>query len=224
MYLNGWTEQFIRTSDYDQLLFHWASVGYVAACFVFMLSLHLHKPGLDTQVIIQTCVDIVVIIALMHASGGVRSGFGMLLIINLSLSSIFLTRRFTLFLAATTSLALLGENIYSQLVLPEYREAYVQTGILGIVIFTFAFLTSIIARRLRESEQLATERSRELKSVIQMNEHIIRNMRTGILVVNPDGVIEMANNAAISLLGCTHLDINANLKQILPELHHRFND
>jgi two-component system, NtrC family, sensor histidine kinase PilS len=224
LYLNGWTEQFIRPSDYDQQLFHWASVGYVAACFVFMLSLHLHKPGLDTQIIIQTCVDIVVIIALMHASGGVRSGFGMLLIINLSLSSIFLTRRFTLFLAATTSLALLGENIYSQLVLPEYREAYVQTGILGIVIFTFAYLTSIVARRMRESEQLATERSRELKSVIQMNEHIISNMRTGILVVNSDGVIEMANNAAISLLGYTHLDINASLKQILPELYDRFID
>jgi two-component system sensor histidine kinase PilS (NtrC family) len=224
LYLNGWTEQFIRPSDYDQQLFLWASVGYVATCFVFMLTLHLHKPGLDTQVIFQTCVDIAVIIALMHASGGVRSGFGMLLIINLSLSSIFLTRRFTLFLAATTSLALLGENIYSQLVLPGYQEAYLQTGILGIVIFTFAFLTSIIARRMRESEQLVTERSRELKNVIQMNEHIIRNMRTGILVVNPDGVIEMANNAAISLLGYAHLDINTSLKQILPELHDRFID
>jgi two-component system sensor histidine kinase PilS (NtrC family) len=224
LYLNGWTEQFIRPSDYDQQLFLWASVGYVATCFIFMLTLHLHKPGLDIQVIVQTCVDIAVIIALMHASGGVRSGFGMLLIINLSLSSIFLTRRFTLFLAATTSLALLGENIYSQLVLPGYQEAYVQTGILGIVIFTFAFLTSIIARRMRESEKLVTERSRELKNVIQMNEHIIRNMRTGILVVNPDGVIEMANNAAISLLGYVHLDINTSLKQILPELHDRFVD
>ena len=88
-----------------------------------MLSLHLHKPGLDTQVIIQTCVDVIIIIILMHASGGIRSGFGMLLIINLSLASIFLTRRLTLFLAAATSLALLGEHIYSQLVLPEYREA-----------------------------------------------------------------------------------------------------
>ena len=187
-----------------------------------MLSLHLHKPGLDTQVVIQTCIDVIVIITLMHASGGIRSGFGMLLIINLSLSSIFLARRITLFLAAATSLALLGEHIYSQLVLPEYREAYVQTGILGIVIFTFAFLTSIIARRMRESEQLVTERSLELKSVIQMNEHIIRNMRTGILVVNPNGIIEMANNAATSLLGYTHIDNNITLKQILPDLHDRF--
>ncbi len=224
LYLNGWTELFIRPADYDQQLFYWASAGYISACFVFMLSLHLHKPGLDTQVILQTCIDIMAIIALMHASGGVRSGFGVLLIINLSLSSIFLTRRFTLFLAATTSLALLGENIYSQLVIPEYREAYVQTGILGIVIFIFAFLTSIIARRMRESEQLATQRSRELKSVIQINEHIIRNMRTGILVVNPDGIIKMANNAAIGLLGYTHLDNNTSLRQILPELHDRFID
>ena len=187
-----------------------------------MLGIYRHKPGLDAQVILQTCVDIIIIITLMHASGGIRSGFGMLLIINLSLSSIFLTRRVTLFLAAATSLALLAEHIYSQLVIEDYREAYVQTGILGIVIFTFAFLSSIISRRIRESEQLASERSRELKSVIQMNEHIIRNMRTGILVVNPQGVIEMANNAATSLLGHNHIERNTRLQQVLPELYERF--
>lgn len=158
----------------------------------------------------------------MHASGGIRSGLGMLLIISISLSSIFLTRRFTLFLAAATSLALLGEHIYSQLFIPDYREAYVQTGILGIVIFTFAFITSIVARRMRESEQLASERSRELKNAVQMNEHIIRNMRTGILVVNPSGIIVMANKAAKSLLGNIHIDRNTTIKQILPELNERY--
>jgi two-component system sensor histidine kinase PilS (NtrC family) len=196
----------------------------MSACIVFMPGLYLHKPGLDAQVVIQTSVDVLVIIALMHASGGIRSGFGMLLIINLSLASIFLTRRVILFLAATTSLALLGEHIYSQLTQPEYREAYLQTGILGIVIFTFALLASVIAGRMRESERLATERSRELQSMIQMNEHIIRNMRTGIMVMDSNGVIEMANNAAISLLGRTHLDRNTTLKQISPELHDRFID
>ncbi|UCB54291.1 MAG: PAS domain-containing protein [Thiotrichales bacterium] len=196
----------------------------MTASIIFMPGLNLHKPGLDAQVIIQTSIDAVVIITLMHASGGIRSGLGMLLIISLSLASIFLTRRVTLFLAAATSLALLGEHIYSQLVLPDYREAYLQTGILGIVIFAFAFLTSIIARRLRESEQLATERSRELKSMIQMNEHIIRSMRTGILVVNSHGVIEMANNAAINLLGQARLDKSTTLKQLSPELYSRFID
>jgi len=222
MYLNGWTEQFIRPADYDQQLFYWASIAYISACIIFILSLYLHKPGLDTQVVIQTCVDIIIIIALMHASGGIRSGLGMLLIINISLSSIFLTRRVTLFLAAATSLALLGEHIYSQLILPDYREAYVQTGILGIVIFAFAFITSIVARRMRASEQLVNERNHELKSVVQMNEQIIRSMRTGILVVNPNGYIKMANNAAKSLLGDIHVDNNTTLRQALPELHDRF--
>ncbi|MBT8128981.1 MAG: PAS domain-containing protein [Gammaproteobacteria bacterium] len=222
LYLNGWTEQFIHPGDYNQELFYWASLAYVAASIGFMLSLHLHKPGLDLQVILQTCVDIAVIITLMHASGGIRSGLGMLLIINLSLTSIFLTRRMTLFLAAATSLALLGEHIYSQLIIPDFREAYVQTGTLGIVIFSFTLLTSIIARRLRESEQLANVRSRELKSVIRMNEQIIRKMRTGILVVGPDGTIVMANDAAKDLLGLTHIPDDCTLEQLLPELHERY--
>ena len=222
LYMNGWTEQFIRAADYHPQLFYWASIGYITASLIFMLGLYLHKPGLDTQVVSQVCIDVIFIIALMHASGGIRSGLGMLLIINISLSSIFLTRRVTLFLAATTSLALLGEHIYAQLVIPDYREAYVQAGILGIVVFAFAFITSIIARRMRESEQLASERSRELKSVVQMNEHIIRSMRTGILVVDPDGVIEMANNAARSLLGNIHVGYNTTLRDILPGLHDRF--
>jgi two-component system sensor histidine kinase PilS (NtrC family) len=222
LYINGWTEQFIRPADYNPQLFYWASIGYITACVIFMLNLYLHKPGQDIQVVTQVCVDVIFIIVLMHASGGIRSGLGMLLIINISLSSIFLTRRVTLFLAATTSLALLGEHIYSQLVIPDYREAYVQAGILGSIIFAFAAITSIIARRMRESEQLASERSRELKSVVQMNEHIIRNMRTGILVVAPDGVIEMANNAARSLLGNIHIGHNTTLKQILPGLYDRF--
>lgn len=222
LYINGWTEQFIRPADYHPQLFYWASAGYITACMIFMLSIYLHKPGLDTQVVTQVCVDVVFIIILMHASGGIRSGLGMLLIINISLSSIFLTRRVTLFLAATTSLALLAEHIYAQLVMPDYREAYVQAGILGIVIFAFAFITSIIARRMRESEQLASERSRELKSMVQMNEHIIRSMRTGILVVDPDGVVEMANNAARSLLGNIHVGHDTTLRDILPGLHDRF--
>ncbi|MGB5279306.1 MAG: ATP-binding protein [Gammaproteobacteria bacterium] len=222
MHLNGWTDQFIRPSDYDHQLFYWASIVYMTAGIIFMLSLYLHRPGLDSQVVIQTGVDIILIITLMHASGGIRSGLGMLLIINISLSSIFLTRRVTLFLAAATSLALLGEHIYSQLVIPDYREAYVQTGILGVVIFAFTFIASIVARRMRASEQLANDRSRELKSVVQMNEQIIRSMRTGILVVNSNGLIKMANNAAKSLLGISHLDSNTTLRQAQPELHDRF--
>ena len=222
MHLNGWTDQFIRPTGYDQQLFYWAAIAYITASIIFMLKLYLHKPGLDTQVVLQTGVDIVILITLMHASGGIRSGLGMLLIINISLSSIFLTRLVTLFLAAATSLALLGEHIYSQLVLPDYREAYVQTGILGIVIFTFASITSIVARRMRVSEQLANERSRELKNVVQMNEQIIRSMRTGILVVNPNGLIKMANNAAKNLLGDMQIDNSTTLKQALPELYDRF--
>ena len=107
----------------------------------------------------------------MHASGGVRSGLGMLLVVNVSMTSQFLHRRVTLFLAAATSLAVLGEQAYSQLFSMQYKPEYLQSGILGMLIFSFAIITSVVSRRLRETQQLADRRNRALRNVVQMNEH-----------------------------------------------------
>lgn len=223
LYLNSWTELFIRSEVYNPVLFYWASITYVASCLAFMFTVQLHRPPLDAQVILHTCVDVMCIIALMHASGGIRSGIGMLLVINVSMTSLFLNRRMVLLFAAATSLALLSEHIYSQVVLASsYKPAYGQAGILGLLIFGFATATSIVARRLRESEQLVSERSKELKTAVQMNEHIIQSMRTGIMVVDSGGRIEMANNAAANLLGTSRLESGASLNAISVELYKRF--
>lgn len=224
LHLNGWTEQFIRLQDYHPHLFVWTASSYLAACMVFMLSIHYRRPGLDTQVIMQTCVDIIAIIIIMHASGGVRSGIGMLLVINISMTSQFLQRRVTLLLAATTSLAVLGEQVYSQLFTLQYKAEYLQAGILGMLIFSFAIITSVVSKRLRETQQLADQRNRALRNVVQMNEHIISNMRTGIMVVNSNARVEMANNAAEGLLGNIRIHRGAPLLQIMPGLYERYRE
>ena len=83
----------------------------------------------------------------------------------------------------------------------DYTPAFTQAGLLGILIFISAILTTYTARRLKASEKLAEETSQELESIVQMNEHIIRNMRTGIILIQNNGLILMANNAAMELLG-----------------------
>lgn len=224
VYLNGWAELLVRPQDYNPFVFYSASVAYIIAFVVFMPSIHQQRPRLETQVIVQTCIDITLIIALMYASGGVRSGLGMLLIINISMTSLFLKKRLTLLFAAATSIAILVEQGYSQIVINDFNSEFAQAGILGIFIFIFAFMTSNVARQLRETEQLAEEQSRELESAVSMNEHIIRNMRTGILVTSPDGNIVMANNAAENLLGNIKLTPETPLKQISSGLFERFSE
>ena len=224
VYLNGWAELLITPDYYRPLVFYTASIAYIMAFVIFMPSIHQQRPRLETQVILQTCVDISIIIALMYASGGVRSGLGMLLIINISMTSLFLQKRLTLLFAAATSIAILVEQVYLQIVIVEFNTAFAQAGILGILIFIFAFMTSNVARQLRETEQRADEQSRELESAVHMNEHIIRNMRTGILVASPDGSLLMANNAAEGLLGNIKLLPNTSLKKISPGLFERFTE
>ena len=222
IYLNDWIGFFISPKDFQPVLFFSATIIYLCSFFAFILGIIREKPSLQTQAIIQTCIDIVVILSITHAFGGIKSGLGMLLIINISLSSLFLPRRITLLFAAATTLAILINQIYSQLLIPEFQTSFMQAGILGMLIFAFAFMASGLSRQLRDTEQLANEQERELETITQLNEHIIRHMRTGIIVLSYDGSILMSNNAAENLLGHTKLRRHTYLKHIAPHLHDRF--
>lgn len=222
IYLNGWVGLLIPTKELEPLLFLSTSIFYLCSFFGFTLGIQRQKPSIETQAIIQTCIDIIAIISIMHACGGIKSGLGMLLIINISLSGLFLPKRITLLFAAATILTILTIQIYSQLLIHDFQASFMQAGILGILIFAFAFMASNFSQRLRATEQLADEQGRELETVTQLNEHIIHSMRTGIIVLSPNGSILMSNKAAEQLLGNIKLQANTSLKKSAPDLFKRF--
>lgn len=224
IYLNGWLLELISTGYAYPILFISTAFIYLAASLYFLISIIQRKPGLDIQVIIHTVIDITCIILLMHATGGVRTGLGMLLIISISMTSLFLHKHITIFFAAISALAIIGEQIYSQFTYPNYSPAFTQAGLLGILIFISVFLATYTTKRLKESEELAEQASQELETVVQMNEHIIKNMRTGIIVIKNNGRILMANNAALELMGNISINSETNLKDISPDLYRRFID
>ncbi|MDH5712257.1 MAG: hypothetical protein OEZ15_11445, partial [Gammaproteobacteria bacterium] len=221
-YLNDWISLIVPAREFEPVLFINTSMLFLLSFFVIILGIQQQKPRLEIQVIIQTCIDILVIMAITHASGGIKSGLGMLLIINISMTSLFLPRHLTLLFAAVTTLIILTDQIYSQLSLDTAHTAFSQAGILGSLLFIFAFMTSGFSRQLRDTEQLATEQKLELATITQLNEHIIDSMRTGIIVLSPDGHILMLNNAAKNLLGNKKIRPNTHLENISPELFQRY--
>ena len=218
IYLNGWLLELIPTGYAQPVLFITTAFVYSAFSLFFIIASLQKRPGLELQVIVHTIVDIVCIILIMHATGGIRTGLGMLLIISISMTSLFLHRRVTILFAAISALAIIGEQIYSQFAYPNYTPAFTQAGLLGILIFISAFLATYTTRRLKESEKLAEQASHELETIVQMNEHIIKNMRTGIMVIKNNGRILMANNAALELLGNISIDLQTNIKDISTDL------
>ncbi len=224
IYLNGWFHLLISSEFSFDTLFITTSVFYLISSLFFFAGIHRQKPKLEIQVIIHTLVDISCIIILMHATGGIRTGLGMLLITSIAMSSLFLKKRLAIAFAAITTLAILAEQIYSQLVYENITPAFTQAGLLGILVFISALLTIYTAKRLKESEKLAFDTSAELESIVQLNEHIIKSMRTGIMVIKNNGLILMANNAALELLGHITIDSHTNLKEISTALYSRFLD
>lgn len=222
IYLNGWLLELIPTGYAHPALFISTSLVYLTASLFFIIATFRRRPGLDSQVIIHTMVDITCIILLMHATGGIRTGLGMLLIISISMTSLFLHKRVTILFAAISALAIITEQIYSQIIYSNYSPEFTQAGLLGILIFISAFLATYTTRRLKESERIAEQASHELETIVQMNEHIIKSMRTGIIVIKNNGHILMANNAALELLGNISIDTRANIKDVCPDLYSRF--
>ena len=224
IYLNGWLLPLIPTGFSHDEVFIATSIIYFIASLFFFVGIIRQKPGLDSQVIIHTMVDISCIVVLMHATGGIRTGLGMLLIISISMTSLFLHRRLTILFAAISALAIIAEQVYSQFVYDDYSPAFTQAGLLGILIFITAMLSAYTARKIKESEKLVRAASQELETIVQMNEHIIHSMRTGIIVIKNNGMILMTNNAALELLGQTAIAPRSRLKDISVELYERFID
>ncbi len=224
IYFNGWLQQLVHDNNENTALFIITSFSYLIACHIFLSAIYYRFPALKTQVFLQTLTDIACITILMHATGGIRTGLGMLLIISISMTCFFLQKKLTLLFASIATIAIIAEQIYSQISEIQHTQAYPEAGLLGILIFITALLTTHLSKRLRDSEKITAEVNQELENIVQMNEHIIQSMRTGILVVKNTGQILMANNAALELLGNITVKTHTDIKSISPALYQRLSE
>jgi len=158
----------------------------------------------------------------MHYSGGLVSALGMLLVINIVATGTFLRSRDSYLFAAVASITILFEQTYNFLNHIAPASVFAFAGIMGLVFFGSSMLASILSKRAREYEELASQQSVDLINLEKLNENIIQNMRTGILVVDNNGHIRMANSSAESILGNISLKNNPLLENILPALDSRF--
>lgn len=197
------------------IIFIFSSLFYIVLCLKRILAF-------ETQVILATSSDIILITLLTHFSGGFASALSILLIINIAATGTFLKSRDSFLFAALASISILVEQTSTVLNHATNANAYAITGILGIAFFGSSLLASTLSSRVRESEAFASQKSADLIKLETLNEHIIQNMRTGILVVNNDGYIRMANSSAEALLGNTSLQNNPLLEKIFPSLDKRF--
>ena len=194
-----------------------ASATYISLSIPIMIMANRHRPRFEMQVTLQVLVDILALGWMMAASGGVRSGLGLLMIVVLAISALVTPGRMVMFYAALATTTTLIAQVFSILRGQEDVPGISQAGLMGLAFFVTALVAYVLAERSRKSETLAARSASDLYSLAQINQLVIDDMQDGIIVLDGEGRIRQANRQACRVLGNCQ-DGEQNLAQRLPVL------
>ncbi len=202
----------------DAQLAWWVLVIY--AMLVLSSGLNLYAGWLkrENQVYLAVLTDIVAFTLLMYAGGGVSSGLGGLLAVSVAAGALMMEGRLSLLFAAFATLAVITQQTYIELQGQGPASGYTEVGLLGLVFFAVALLARFLYRRLRDMEELAARRKVDIDDLSKLNEFIIQNVGTGILVVDGDRRLRLMNQAARDLLGAMGAEAGMPLGRLSPEV------
>jgi two-component system sensor histidine kinase PilS (NtrC family) len=146
-------------------------------------------------------LDIAALVLVTHASGGVNSGFAVLLMVTVAAAAVFVRGQVATLVAAVASLAVLSEAVFLMAARASGVGTLFSAGVLGMLLFLSSLLVQRLAARLESSQELALEKSGEVIELQRLNQLIIERMRTGILFIDANDRVRIANQAALQLLG-----------------------
>lgn len=199
-------------------LFYQTVIVYFALSVCFWWALKKVRTMFSAHLTWQAMTDIVVVALLMHASGGIRSGLGILLLMPLAAAASVSRGRMSMFFAALATFALLVENTYWVLQYEIGVTDYVPTGLMAAACFVVALVTNRLARRLVANEDLVQRRSADLRNQLEINRLVIRDMPSGVIALDADGTVRLANPEAERMLGQRSI-VGQPLGRLAPALH-----
>lgn len=181
-------------------LFLSLAIAYV----LFSISLLVITPLKSSAVIffhpVQIVIDILFIIMMMYAAGGIQSGLGLLLIVTIVTASMVSNGRLAIFYAAVATIGLLLEQSYRIVEWGLSISSYTQSVMLSLSCFATAWLAYSLAKRILQSEALASSRGVDLENLAQVNALITQQMQDGVLVVDEHLNIRHHNSQAMLML------------------------
>ena len=158
----------------------------------------------------------------MHALPSAGTGIALMLMFNVGAASLLLPARVAMTFASAAVLLLVGEYAWSTLD-DGPRRSLAEPLMFAIGYFALATVMNVLGRQMRESYELAALRTTENEHLAQVNELIIRRLRTGVLLVDGTDRMKLANEAATALLGDIGDEVHGfrELAVAVPELGRR---
>jgi len=200
-------------------LFLAAAISMALMSVVNLLTISLGKPDFTVQARLQFLIDLLLLILLMHSSGGIGSGVGLLLVVTVAGSGVVHNGRQSLFFAAVASLLVLLEQSLRSLQNASGPESFTAVGLMGIALFSTSAAIYGLAERSRSSAKLAQQQALDLAELRDLNELVIEHLDTGVLILDHQHEIHTLNLQARELLKVPiPLSESLSLLQVSPPL------
>lgn len=171
----------------------------LAPALLVVASRHPQRLGLQT--LVGASVDLATTLLVLSVTGGLESGVGTMLVGSMVLVSAIVPLRFALLFAAIGTLIVLWPSLAGALFQGLPIARITPAGMLGAAYFVTTLVGSYLTSRVRESQDLARQRSADLANLAELNELIIERMRTGIMIIDQSGAAHLMNEAAWYLAG-----------------------
>jgi two-component system sensor histidine kinase PilS (NtrC family) len=205
----------LNLGSHSLALFRTVCAAYLALGIVFQVVLRTRQQ-FNFQLTLHATLDVFAITMMMYASGGIRSGLGVILLISLIGAAIVAPMRLSFLYAALATIALLLEQGYWVLAHDQPSASFLQPGLVAIGCFAGAGITSWLAQRVATNERLARQRGRELETQMRVNQLVIQDMHDGVVVLDRDGRVVQFNPQAQRLLRAEGL-LGAELGRLVPD-------
>jgi two-component system sensor histidine kinase PilS (NtrC family) len=196
------------------------AIIYLVTAVALLLTGRERRFGFKRQVGIGLAIDIVAALAMIHAVAGIENGIALLMMVNIGAGALLLPLRLALGFAIAMAGLGIGEFLWGLDEFGPTGRNLAEVLMFGTAYLAVTALCNMLGRQMRESFVLAEQRGAEVANLAQLNELIIRRMRTGVLVVDTQGAIQLINEAAWHLLGQPSPNEN-QLGRVAPELARR---
>lgn len=191
-----------------------------------MLLLGRRERWLVPLALVGVCVDILVAVLITYALPEATAGIAMLLLFNVAAAALLLPFRLAVGIAVLAAVAMSLEFLVGVFGFSSSERPVAEVIMFAVTYLAVGYLAAQTGQRARSSQALAEQRGVEVANLFEVNELIIRRMRTGVLVVDAENRVKLANEAASLLIGDDGGEGNndgkgLHLPQVAPELARR---
>ena len=193
-------------SSVDATTFQTAAIVYMVLSICL---LRVSTPGrfrLETLVLAQVTVDLVVLAVLIYAGRGLSDGLAMLLVLPNAGAAILIGQRASLFFASLSSIALMLIAVFQWLRGEASEVAIAQAGLIAAALLATVLIVGRLASLLAAQERLVAQRGEDLRNQLAVTQAVISELHDGVLVLGDRGEVRAINRSARVMLAAVEGD------------------